>query len=93
MLSQSLASEAWTECCRERILVRMKITVRSRGRIVVPAEFRRQDDLQPGEVLNVERVKPGHYHLSRRPLGNEGLVDWLLSCPVKGYFVPIDGDP
>jgi hypothetical protein len=21
---------------------------------------------------------------------NEGLVDWLLACPEKGYFVPIE---
>jgi hypothetical protein len=21
---------------------------------------------------------------------NEGLVDWLLACPSKGYFVPVE---
>lgn len=28
----------------------------------------------------------------RAPAPNRGLVDWLLSCPVKGYFVPIESE-
>lgn len=24
------------------------------------------------------------------PTPNEGLVDWLLGCPDKGFFVPIE---
>lgn len=31
-----------------------------------------------------ERIGRGEYRL------NEGLVDWLLSCPEKGFFVPMD---
>jgi hypothetical protein len=23
---------------------------------------------------------------------DEGLVDWLLACPAKGYFVPIESE-
>jgi hypothetical protein len=23
---------------------------------------------------------------------NDGLVDWLLSCPSKGFFVPLDSE-
>jgi hypothetical protein len=26
-------------------------------------------------------------------LNNEGLVDWLLACPKKNYFVPIESEP
>jgi hypothetical protein len=26
------------------------------------------------------------------PAPNEGLVDWLLACPQKGYFVAIDSE-
>jgi hypothetical protein len=26
------------------------------------------------------------------PAPNEGLVDWLLACPEKGYFVPIESE-
>jgi hypothetical protein len=28
----------------------------------------------------------------RTPLPNEGVVDWLLSCPEKGFFVPIESE-
>jgi predicted RNase H-like HicB family nuclease len=24
---------------------------------------------------------------------NEGLVDWLLACPEKDFFVPVESDP
>jgi hypothetical protein len=27
---------------------------------------------------------------ARRP--NEGAVDWLLACPVKGYFVAVPSE-
>jgi hypothetical protein len=26
------------------------------------------------------------------PPANSGLVDWLLECPEKGYFVPIESE-
>jgi len=26
------------------------------------------------------------------PALNQGVVDWLLACPEKGFFVPIDSD-
>ncbi len=26
------------------------------------------------------------------PRPNPGVVDWLLACPEKGYFVPIDSE-
>ena len=28
----------------------------------------------------------------RAPRPNEGLVDWLLACPEKGFFVAIDSE-
>jgi hypothetical protein len=41
----------------------------------------------------VERIGRGEYRLIRRqPPHNEGLVDWLLACPGKGYFVPIESE-
>jgi len=41
----------------------------------------------------VERIGRGEYRLIRRqPPHNEGLVDWLLACPEKGYFVPIESE-
>ena len=45
----------------------------------------------PGDEFEVERVDAGEYRLkrtTRRP--NEGLVDLLLACPVKGWFQPME---
>ena len=69
----------------------MTTTVSSKGQIVLPAEIRQQDDVKPGQKFEVERIERGEYRLKRkaRPR-NEGLVDWLLSCPEKGWFQPLD---
>ena len=65
----------------------MKTTVSSKGQIVLPAELRRQDGLKSGEVFEVERLEKGDYRLRRvESPPNEGLVDWLLSCPEKGFL-------
>lgn len=62
----------------------------SKGQIVLPAELRRRDKLEPGQEFEIERVDAGQYRLVRRePPANQGLVDWLLACPEKGFFVPI----
>lgn len=59
----------------------------------MPAELRQQDRIEPGQEFEVERVDRGDYRLVRRPTRpNEGLVDWLLACPDKGYFVPIESE-
>jgi hypothetical protein len=35
----------------------------------------------------------GTFRLVRRAAPpNEGVVDWLLSCPEKGFFVPIESE-
>lgn len=71
----------------------MKTTVSTKGQIVLPAELRRQDGIEPGQEFDVERLACGEYRLVRRtPPPNQGLVDWLLECPAKGYFVPVDSD-
>jgi AbrB family looped-hinge helix DNA binding protein len=71
----------------------MKTTVSSKGQIVLPAELRAQDEIEPGQEFDVERMARGEYRLVRRePPRNEGLVDWLLSCPEKGFFVPIESE-
>jgi AbrB family looped-hinge helix DNA binding protein len=70
----------------------MKTTVSSKGQIVLPAELRQQDRIEPGQEFEVERVDRGEYRLSRRPRPNEGVIDWLLSCPDKGFFVPIESE-
>ena len=71
----------------------MKTTVSSKGQIVLPAALRKQDQIEPGEEFTVERIDRGEYRLVRRtPTPNDGVVEWLLACPEKGFFVPIDSE-
>ena len=71
----------------------MKTTVSAKGQIVLPAEFRRMDRVEPGQEFDVERVARGDYHLVRRaPPRNQGAIDWLLACPEKDFFVRIDSE-
>jgi AbrB family looped-hinge helix DNA binding protein len=71
----------------------MKTTVSTKGQIILPAEIRQRDGIEPGQEFDIERIERGEYRLRRRePPANEGLVDWLLACPEKGYFVPIESE-
>jgi AbrB family looped-hinge helix DNA binding protein len=71
----------------------MKTTVSAKGQIVLPAEFRRMDRVEPGQEFDVERVDHGDYRLVRRAAPpNAGAVEWLLACPQKEFFVPIDSE-
>lgn len=70
----------------------MRTTVSSKGQIVLPAELRQQDRIESGQEFDIERIGPGEYRLVRRARANEGLVDWLLACPGKGYFVPVESE-
>lgn len=87
------ARERLTRALVRRYLTNVKTTVSSKGQIVLPAELREQDHIQPGDEFTVERVERGEYRLKRRsPPANEGVVDWLLACPEKGFFVPIESE-
>ena len=69
----------------------MVTTVSSKGQIVLPAAIRQQDDVQPGQEFEVERLDCGEYLLKRKTRRrNEGLVQLLLACPVKGWFKPAE---
>ena len=71
----------------------MKTAVSTKGQIVLPAEIRRKDEIEPGQEFEIERVDRGEYRLIRStPPKNQGLVDWLLACPEKGFFVPIESE-
>jgi AbrB family looped-hinge helix DNA binding protein len=71
----------------------MRTTVSTKGQIILPAEIRKRDQIEVGQAFDVERIDRGEYRIRRcEPLPNEGLVDWLLACPEKGYFVPIDSE-
>lgn len=71
----------------------MNTVMSSKGQIVIPAKFRRQDNIEAGQAFAVERVDTGKYRLTAAtPPKNQGLVDTLLACPVKGWFVPIESE-
>jgi AbrB family looped-hinge helix DNA binding protein len=71
----------------------MKTAVSTKGQIVLPAEIRQRDGIEPGQEFTIERIDRGEYRLVRiDPVPNDGLVDWLLSCPSKGYFTPIESE-
>lgn len=71
----------------------MRTVVSTKGRIVLPADIRRQDGVEPGQEFEIERIDRGDYRLVRvEPPANQGLVDWLLSCPEKDFFVPVPSE-
>jgi AbrB family looped-hinge helix DNA binding protein len=71
----------------------MKTTVSSKGQIVLPAELRALDRIEAGQEFEVERLDRGDYRLVRKKgRANDGVVAWLLACPDKGFFVPIESE-
>jgi AbrB family looped-hinge helix DNA binding protein len=76
-----------------RYLTRMKTAVSTKGQIVIPAEIRQLDEIEAGQQFEIERIDRGEYRLKRVPAPkNAGLVDWLLACPGKGFFVPVESE-
>jgi AbrB family looped-hinge helix DNA binding protein len=71
----------------------VRTRVSSKGQIVLPAEVRHQDQVEAGQEFEVERLDRGDYRLVRRDSRpNVGVVDWLLACPEKGFFVPVESE-
>ncbi len=71
----------------------MTTMVSTKGQIILPAKICRQDGIEAGQEFDVERIDRGESRLVRRQLRpTEGLVDWLLACPQKGFFVPIESE-
>jgi AbrB family looped-hinge helix DNA binding protein len=71
----------------------MQSVISSKGQIVLPAEFRQQDRILPGQAFEIERLEAGQYLLKKQPVAdNAGLVDWLLACPEKDWFRPIESE-
>ena len=71
----------------------MKTTISSKGQLILPAEIRKMDRVEAGQEFDVERIDRGEYRLVRRaPPPNDGLVEWLLACPDKDWFVPIESE-
>jgi AbrB family looped-hinge helix DNA binding protein len=71
----------------------MRTRVSSKGQIVLPAEIRRLDGVDAGQEFEITRLDRGDYRLIRRASRpNLGAIDWLLACPEKGFFAPIESE-
>jgi AbrB family looped-hinge helix DNA binding protein len=70
----------------------MRTKVSTKGQIVLPSELRTKDGIEAGQEFEIERIDRGEYRLVRTAATSEGVVDWLLSCPEKGFFTPIESE-
>jgi AbrB family looped-hinge helix DNA binding protein len=70
----------------------VRTRVSSKGQIVLPAEFRRRHRIRAAHEFDVERVDRGDCRLRRVVPRNERVVDWLLACAEKDFFVPIESE-
>ena len=61
-------------------------TLSSKGQIVIPQAVRERKNLHPGDELEIKETAAGFEVRKKRR--NEGLVDLLLACPVKGEGLP-----
>ena len=68
----------------------MTTTISSKGQIVLPAAFRQEDGIQPGQQFEIERIERGEYRLKRKTRRSEGLVSLLLAFPAKDWFSPLE---
>ena len=73
----------------------MTTILSANGLIEIPEEFRKADSLKPGQRCEIERVGHGEYRVrvKEQPANGqpkERLIDVLLSCPVKDWWVEPD---
>ena len=71
----------------------MQTSLSITGQIILPAELLEQDNLKPGQQFSIERVHTGEYLIKKvSEINQSGLVDLLLACPEKGWFVQIPSE-
>lgn len=76
-----------------RSLTSVRTVMSSKGQVVLPAEIRQLDRIVPGQKFELERLEAGQYLLKRlAEPDNEGVVQWLLDCPEKDWFVSVDSE-
>jgi AbrB family looped-hinge helix DNA binding protein len=69
------------------------MTISRKGQITIPAALRDRDHISAGDVFNIKKLRKGKYLIRRvKEAPNKGLVDWLLSCPVKGVLQTISSE-
>lgn len=63
------------------------------GLLEIPEEFRKTDDLKPGQRCEIERLGHGDYRVQmndEKSLPKESWVKILRECPVKDWWEPLD---
>ncbi|MBX3424530.1 MAG: AbrB/MazE/SpoVT family DNA-binding domain-containing protein [Pirellulales bacterium] len=70
----------------------MRTTLSSKGQIVLPAELRAADRLEPGQVFEIERIESGDYRLRKATGRSFGVAAWLEACPEKDWFQPVPAE-
>ena len=71
----------------------MKTQISSKGQLVLPAELREMDGIEPGQQFEVQRLSAGEYLIKKIAVpGKPGLVQWLNDCPVQGWFQGIESE-
>jgi hypothetical protein len=72
----------------------MTTTLSANGLLEIPEIFRKADALKPGQRCDIERVGQGEYRVRVAEVTEtepkERLIDVLLSCPVKDWWVEPD---
>jgi hypothetical protein len=71
----------------------VKTTVSTKGQIVLPADFAKGMASSRGRRSRSSGLTVANNRLTeRKARPNEGVVDWLLACPEKGFFVPLESE-
>ena len=61
--------------------------------IAIPAELLKNPKLQPGRRCDIEQISDDELRVKMSPANPQGdrtLLDWLLACPVKDWYVPLE---
>jgi len=69
----------------------MTTTITANGAVVLPRKVRQEKKLRVGDELEVltDEDEPNVIMLRRvQKAPNEGLLDVLRACPVKGFHIP-----
>ena len=60
---------------------------------MLPVAFREQDHIVPGQEFSIERLDSGEYLIGRIEFPQKaGVANWLLSCPEKDWFQPLESE-
>lgn len=74
----------------------MTATISADGFLEIPAVFRKEDALKPGQQCDIERIGKGEYRVrvtSDETTPKQSWLDILRACPVKDWYEPAEKVP